>query len=72
MRVTAYAYDDDPVQFTALDEALYYSSIQEIKNVTGILVLQGGVFSYFHNYNSTIKLNNDNFDLLHKWQYINN
>jgi hypothetical protein len=70
VRVTDYGHNDDPVQFTNFEDALYYSSIEEIKNVTGILVFLNGEFTYFHNYSSKVKLNNSNLDLLLKWQYI--
>jgi len=63
-------YDRDQVLTKShmLDDGLYYLPHRPFQKVAGILLCEGGEFTYFHNYAATVKLNDENERLFLQWQ----
>jgi len=52
-----------------LDTGLYYQPDRPFHKVAGILLCEGGEFTYFHNYASDVKLSQQNEQVFLQWQH---
>jgi hypothetical protein len=53
----------------SIENALYYSTEREMKNVSGVFLRQCDEYTYYHNFSSANRLNDNNKAIFLNWQH---
>lgn len=63
-------HHEDPIYYShTIENALYYSQDRIMNDVSGVLLRQNDEHTYFHNFYSANKLNQENKSVLMQWQH---